>query len=146
MLSKDFSEFIESLNSNDVQYLVIGGYAVAYHGHPRYTKDIDLWIRNDVENVSKLLRALDHFGFSSLDLKESDFCESDSVVQLGYPPNRIDLITGIEGIDFDELYRGRETVALDGVEVTFIGKAGLIQSKTKAGRLQDIADIEGADR
>ena len=96
MLGKDFSEFIASLNKRGVEYLVIGGYAVAFHGHPRYTKDIDLWVGNDQANVERLLLALADFGMGSLGLTADDFTRDGQMVQLGYPPNRIDLIVGLE--------------------------------------------------
>jgi hypothetical protein len=93
MLNQDFKEFIQSLNDNQVRYLVIGGYAVALHGYPRYTKDIDIWIEMTLENAAKLIQALQQFGFGSLGLTSEDFLAPDQVIQLGYPPNRIDLIT-----------------------------------------------------
>ena len=95
VLSQDFKEFVQLLNEHKVRYLVIGGYAVAFHGHPRYTKDIDVWIGLDKGNAGNLLNALKDFGFGSLGLKTEDFLNSDQVVQLGYPPNRIDLLTRI---------------------------------------------------
>ncbi|MEN8216920.1 MAG: hypothetical protein ABFS56_11230 [Pseudomonadota bacterium] len=98
ILSQDFREFIELLNYNQVRYLVVGGYAVAFHGHPRYTKDIDIWIWVSKNNAKKVLKTLDEFGFSSLGLKEEDFLEPGYVIQLGYPPNRIDILTQVTGL------------------------------------------------
>lgn len=92
MLSKDFREFIASLNSNNVRYLVLGAYALAFHGHPRYTKDLDVWIAADPDNVSRVLKALDDFGFGDLGISAKDLSSSGMVVQLGYPPNRIDIL------------------------------------------------------
>ncbi len=92
MLNQDFKEFIKSLNENDVKYLVIGGYAVAFHGHPRYTKDLDIWIQISPENASRLVKAITQFGFASLGLRQEDFLVPDQVIQLGCPPNRIDVI------------------------------------------------------
>jgi hypothetical protein len=89
MLNQDFKEFIELLNANRVRYLVVGGYAVALHGHPRYTKDIDIWLDRDEENAERVVRALDQFGFGSLGLTAGDFLEPDQIIQLGYAPNRI---------------------------------------------------------
>ena len=86
MLTKDFKEFIELLDSNDVKYLVVDGYALAIHGHPRYTKDIDIWVLIDPTNAKRILKSLDDFGFSQLDIKESDFLTPGNVIQLGYPP------------------------------------------------------------
>ncbi len=93
MLNQDFKEFIQLLNDNQVRYLVVGGYAVALHGHPRYTKDIDVWIELAQENASHIIKALEQFGFASLGLKENDFLVEDQIIQLGYLPNRIDIIT-----------------------------------------------------
>jgi len=104
ILSQDFKEFLELLNVNQVRYLVVDGYAVAIHGHPRYTKDIDIWIESTPENAEKLVLALDQFGFASLGLKESDFREPDTIIQLGYPPNRIDLLTSLLGVEISECY------------------------------------------
>ena len=92
MLNQDFKEFIQLLNDNQVNYLVIGGYAVAIHGHPRYTKDIDIWIEISEENSQKIITALTEFGFGSLGLTAQDFQEPHQIIQLGYPPNRIDLM------------------------------------------------------
>ncbi len=100
MLNQDFKEFIQSLNDNQVRYLVIGGYAVALHGYPRYTKDIDIWIEMSPENATRMLHALEQFGFASLDLQPQDFMTPDQVIQLGYPPSRIDLLTTPDGVDF----------------------------------------------
>jgi predicted nucleotidyltransferase len=145
MLSKDFSEFIALLNKQAVEYLVIGGYAVAFHGHPRYTKDIDLWIGNSHANALRLLAAIDEFGMGSLGLTASDLQADGQVIQLGYPPNRIDLIVGIEGLDFREAFSRRETVDIHGVTVCFAAKVDLIAAKQAAGRHQDLADIENLE-
>jgi hypothetical protein len=96
MLSKDFKEFIELLNGHKVRYLVVGGYAVAFHGHPRYTKDLDVWIELSSENADKVIKALEDFGFGSMGLKSEDFLESDQIIQLGYPPNRIDILASLK--------------------------------------------------
>ena len=98
MFNQDFKEFIESLNANQVRYLVIGGYAVALHGHPRYTKDLDVWVECSPDNALALLKALGQFGMGSLGLTVDDFLVPDQVVQLGYPPNRIDILMVVSGI------------------------------------------------
>jgi hypothetical protein len=118
-LDPDFSEFIECCVRRDVRFLVVGGYALAAHGHPRFTKDLDVWLWVDQENARRLVAALDDFGFSSLGLTERDFIEPGTVVQLGHPPKRIDLLTSIDGVDFDEC-----------------------SAKRSSGRLQDLADAE----
>jgi hypothetical protein len=142
MLNEDFSELLALFAAHDVRYMVIGGFAVAFHGHPRYTKDIDLWIDNSPENAKKVLDCLALFGFASLGLKVEDFTSGDAVVQLGYPPRRIDLITGIEGLCFSEVYSAHETMVIGNVAVRYVDLQGLIQTKRIAGRLQDLADIE----
>lgn len=142
MLNQDFKEFIQSLNDNHVRYLVIGGYAVALHGYPRYTKDIDIWIDMSPENAAKMVRALKQFGFGSLGLKAADFLVPDQIIQLGYPPNRIDLMTTPPGVDFETCYASRVKVVIDDVTVNFIDLENLKKSKKAAGRLQDLADLE----
>ncbi|MGD1904585.1 MAG: DUF6036 family nucleotidyltransferase [Leptolyngbyaceae cyanobacterium] len=142
MLNQDFKEFIQSLNDNQVRYLVIGGYAVALHGYPRYTKDIDIWIEMSPDNASRLLKALKQFGFASLDLQAEDFMVPDQVIQLGYPPNRIDLLTTPDGVDFETCYGARLEVEMAGVPVAFIDLGNLRANKQASGRLQDLADLE----
>jgi predicted nucleotidyltransferase len=142
MLSQDFREFIELLNSNEVRYLVVGGYAVAFHGYPRYTKDLDVWIYADPENVEKLIRALKQFGFGSLGLTPDDFLTPDQVIQLGYPPNRIDLLTSFKGVDFKNAYESRVQTEIDGLLADFVDLENLKKNKASTGRPQDIADLE----
>jgi len=142
VLNQDFKEFIQSLNDNQVRYLVIGGYAVALHGYPRYTKDIDIWIGMSPDNAAKLVKALEQFGFGSLGLQAADFLVPDQIIQLGYPPNRIDLITTSPGVDFESCYASRVQVVVDEVTVNFIDLDDLKKSKRAAGRLQDLADLE----
>lgn len=141
-LHKDLREFVESLISNGVEFVVVGGHAVAYHGHPRYTGDVDFLVRPTPENARRVLRAIDGFGFGSLDLKEQDFVRLGSVVQLGRPPNRIDLLTEISGVDFDAAWAGREAVKLDGLEVAILGLRELLANKKASGRAKDLADLE----
>jgi predicted nucleotidyltransferase len=145
MLNQDFKEFIQSLNDNGVRYLVVGGYAVALHGHPRYTKDLDVWIEMSTENASRLIKALKQFGFGSLGLKEEDFLVADQVVQLGQPPNRIDLLAAASGVNFETCYRSRLSVEVDGVPVAFIDLENLRKNKQATGRLQDLADLENLE-
>ena len=142
MLNQDFKEFIESLNKNNVRYLVIGGFAVAFHGHPRYTKDIDVWIGMSQENAVNMVKALEEFGFASLGLKEDDFTAPDQIIQLGYPPERIDILTTPPGVNFEECYARRVQTEMDGVLVNFIDVENLKRNKKAAGRHQDLADVE----
>lgn len=142
MLNRDFREFIQSLNSNRVRYLVVGAYAVAMHGHPRYTNDLDLWIESTRENTERLIRALDQFGFGSLGLQAGDFLVPNQVIQLGHPPARIDLLTTLSGVDFATCYASKVDADLDGINVTFIDLENLRRNKQAVGRKQDLADLE----
>jgi predicted nucleotidyltransferase len=141
-LNKDYKEFIASLNDNKVQYLVVGGYAVAFHGHPRYTKDIDIWIEPTDENICLLLKAIDDFGFGSLGFKKEDFSKPDMIVQIGVPPNRIDLLNSIDGLDFKEAIANKKIITKDGVSINLVGLDDLRKSKKTSGRPQDLADLE----
>lgn len=142
MLNQDFKEFIRLLNENEVRYLVVGGYAVAIHGHPRYTKDIDIWIEPNAQNIVRLLHALDSFGFGSLGLTMDDFLEKDQVVQLSYPPARINLLTTLEGVVFNACYEVKLTAPVDGIPVYVIDLTNLKKNKKATGRTQDLADVE----
>jgi len=122
---------------------VVGGYAVALHGHPRYTRDLDVWVEIHPENAANVVRALEQFGFTSLGLQVTDFLIPNQVIQLGYPPNRIDLMGTLPGVDFPSCYVARVQVELDGVLVNFIDLENLKKSKRASGRLQDLADLEG---
>lgn len=141
-LSKDLREFIESLNSHEVEFLIVGSYALAYHGMPRYTGDIDILIRPAVENANRVESVIERFGFASLGLKAADFLEPDQVVQLGQPPNRIDLMTTLTGVTFDEAWQDREPGDLDGIPVQFIGRRAFVKNKRSTGRLKDRADLD----
>ncbi len=145
MLNQDFKEFIQSLNDNGVRYLVIGGYAVAFHGHPRYTKDIDIWVEMSPENAARMVRALEQFGFGSLGLKMDDFTTPDQIIQLGYPPSRIDILTTPAGVEFASCYEARVQVVIDDVTVQFIDLDNLKKNKKATGRHQDLADLENLE-
>ena len=142
IFNQDFREFIESLNKHNVRYMLIGGYAVALHGHPRYTKDLDIWIWMDNTNATNLLNALKDFGFSSLQLTPDDFLKPDQVVQLGFPPNRIDLMTSPKGVEFDTCFASRNEIELEGVTINLIDLKHLKINKKATGRHQDLADLE----
>ena len=145
MLSRDFKEFIELLNKHKVKYLVVGGYAVALHGYPRYTKGLDVWIELTPENAINIMKALERFGFGSLDLKQNDFLEADQIIQLGYPPNRIDILTSLKDLTFKDCFNSRLKIEIEGVQVNFIDIDNLKKNKRATGRLQDLADIENLD-
>ncbi len=141
-LPKDLREFIEFLNSRKVEYLVVGGHAVAYHGYPRFTGDIDFFVRPSAQNAARLADALEDFGFGGLGLDPQTFTRPNKVVQLGRPPNRIDLLTSISGVDFAEAWAGRKVGELDGLPVPFIGRATLIKNRRASGRPKDLVDVE----
>ena len=141
ILNRDFEEFAELPGAEGVDYLVVGDYALAAHGHPRYTGDIDFWIRPLPENIDRLLGALQDFGFGSLGLQVMDF-GSDTVVQLGQPPRRIDLLTAIDGVDFEACFARREQVEFGTVWLNVIGLDDFTSNKRASGRLKDLADLE----
>lgn len=145
-ISPDWQEWLELLNANRVEYVIIGGLAVGHHGWPRYTKDIDILVRAEPGNVQRLLDALDAFGFSSLGLKDSDFLEPDQIVQLGYEPNRIDLLTSVAGIEWEEIEATKSSGQLGQVPTYFIGLRALLKVKRASGRLVDLGDVEKLER
>ena len=144
VLNKDFKEFIGLLNSNNVHYMVVGGYAVAFHGHPRYTKDLDIWVLVNEENANKIIKALSDFGFASLDLSKEDFLTQGYVIQLGNPPSRIDILTQLTGLEFENCYPSRTRFEIEGVDVNFIDIENLRKNKQALGRLQDLADLDNS--
>ncbi len=140
-LSKDLREFVELLNSRKIKCLLVGGHAVALHGHPRYTGDVDFLIDTSPENAALLAAAVSDFGFAGLGLKEDDFRAPETVIQLGRAPNRIDLLTSVAAVSFDEAWKTRVETRLDGLPVCVISKDLLIQNKLAAARPQDLADV-----
>ncbi len=141
-LDRDFSEFIACCEGRDVRFLIVGGYALAAHGHPRLTKDLDVWVRPDPRNASAVVMALEDFGFGSLGLTADDFSRPDAVVQLGRAPKRIDLLTSIDGVSFEQCWSDRYVLEVDGHPVPFIDRLNLIVNKRASARLQDLADVE----
>ena len=141
-IQRDFKELLALFNANNVAYLIVGAYALAFHGSPRYTGDLDLFVRPDPENAARILRALDQFGFGALDITVADFQAPDKVVQLGVPPVRIDLITSLTDVSWDEAAGGAAPSRFDDVAVRFLGKNELIRNKRALGRKKDLADIE----
>ncbi len=141
-VEKDFEEFIKLLNFHKVKYLIVGAYAVSFHSLPRNTGDIDFFIEISEENSIKVLHVLKDFGFGDLDFKKEDFLNPDIVIQLGYSPNRIDIITGISGVSFEESYKNRVNGKIGSEDVFFISAIDLLKNKTHAGRAKDNADAE----
>ena len=141
-LEKDLREFVELLNALNVRYLVVGAFAVAYHGYPRYTADIDLFIERSEDNAERLVQVIEKFGFGDLNLSADDFLQEDQVIQLGIAPSRIDLLTFLSGVSFKEAWSTREHGEINGLMVPFISKEMLKQNKAASGRTQDLADLE----
>jgi hypothetical protein len=141
-LNKDLREFIALLNSNEVEYLVVGAFAVAYHGWPRYTADLDILVRPSEANAGRLLTALSQFGFGTTGIATEDFLSPDTVVQLGIKPNRVDILTSISGLSFDEAWDSRTQGNLEGIEARFIGRDALILNKESTGRAKDLGDAD----
>jgi predicted nucleotidyltransferase len=141
-LAQDFEDFIKLLHKNEVDYLVVGGYALAFHGKPRHTGDLDIWINNSEANAEKLVLAIADFGLSSLGLTKSDFMQEGYVTQIGYPPLRIDLLNSIDGVKFEDAFPNRLSVDVNGFNVNYIGLKEFIKNKTASGRSQDIADLK----
>jgi len=130
-----------SLNENNVRYLIVGGYAVGFHGYPRYTKDLDVWIEVSHKNAENVVKALNQFGFSAFNFQTDDFLKPDEFTQLGYPPNRINLITSCEGVDFSSCYESKMQIEIDSLKIDFIDYENLLKNKKSVGRPQDLADI-----
>jgi hypothetical protein len=145
VLNKDFREFIELLNFHNIKYLVVGGYAVTIHGYPRFTSDIDIWLWLDKSNAESLIKALNDFGFGSLDIKIDDFLQPNKVIQLGYPPNRIDLLTSVSGLVFEDCYPKKVTLDIAGIKIDFIDLENLKKNKKALGRHKDLNDLENLE-
>jgi hypothetical protein len=141
-VNSDFSELLKIFNDNNVQYLVIGGYALIQYAEPRYTKDLDLWISTTAENATAVFNSLKQFGAPLDDLTSKDFAEDGFFYQMGVPPVRVDLLMGIPGLAFSEAWERRETVWFDGLQVFFISKNDLITAKRASGRPQDLIDAD----
>jgi hypothetical protein len=141
-LPLDFKEFLKLLNENSVRYLLIGGYAVGYHGYPRATNDMDVWIAIQPENAQRVVNTLKEFGFDHPELIPELFLQENKIIRMGHPPMRLEISTGISGVEFEECYASRIVDTLDGVEITIIDLPHLKANKKAAGRLKDLADLE----
>jgi hypothetical protein len=142
LATKDFEELFGCLKARNVKALVVGGYAVAFHGRPRFTKDIDVLVEPAPDNAERLLSALADFGFGSLGLTIADFTSPGRIVQLGVAPNRIDLLTAIDGVTFDEAWAHRVAGPFGAATVDYIGLGDLIRNKQASARPQDLLDVE----
>jgi predicted nucleotidyltransferase len=142
MVEKDYEEFLSLLNKNKVKYCIIGAYAVAFYVKPRYTKDLDILVDPSNENAQKILRVLEEFGFSELSISIDDLTQEGNILQLGYEPLRIDLMTKLEGFQFQEIWQNRTTGDYGSEKVFFIGLEDLIRNKKMSARASDKIDIE----
>ncbi len=141
-MNSDFRDLLAALNDEAVEYLVVGAHALAAHGHVRATKDLDVWVRPSEQNAPNVLRALKAFGAPLHDLTEDDLAHPGIIFQIGVAPIRIDIITAIDGVGFDEAWDARVQVQLGDIQVHVLSRHHLIQNKRASGRLQDLADVE----
>ena len=141
-VQRDFRDLLELLNVHKVEYMIVGAYALAFHGAPRYTGDIDIYVRPDPENAQRVMVALNDFGFGSAGLTAADFEIGDKVVQLGFPPVRVDIVTSITGVSWEEAVSGRVEGTYGDIRVYYIGRKQFISNKRALGRKKDLADLE----
>ena len=141
-LPQDFKELLQLLNSKQIEYLIVGGYAVAFYGYPRTTGDMDIWIAISQNNASKTVEALEEFGFNTPKLKKTLFLKKGKNIRMGNPPLRIEILTSIDGVEFSECYKNKKTVKIDGTKMNFISLSDLKKNKKSSGRYQDLADLE----
>lgn len=141
-IQQEFKELLELFNAHKVEYIIVGGYALAFHGAPRYTGDMDIWVRPDSVNAKRVMVALDEFGFGSVGLQASDFESPHKVIQLGVPPVRVDIITSLTGLFWEEAFTSRVVGKYGNVPVHYIGRKQFILNKREIGRKKDLADLE----
>ena len=141
-VQQDYRELLGLLNKHEVEYIIVGSYALAYHGAPRSTGDLDILVRTSTENADRITKTLEAFGFESPDLTAADFLEPERVVQIGVPPVRVDLMTSLTGISWDEAFAGRVRGEYGDVPVFYLGRDQFIANKQALGRKKDLADLE----
>ena len=141
-LARDFKEFLKSLNSNNVEYLLIGGYAVGIYGHIRATNDLHIWVGISAENAAKIERALREFGFAAAGLTSDLFLARNNVVRMGVPPIRIEILTSVSGVEFESCYAEKEMIRIEEMAVPVISLSRLRENKAASGRAKDLADLE----
>ena len=148
-LSKDWREFLELLNSRGVDYVIVGAQSLAFHGRPRHTGDLDILVRPTPDNARLILALLNQFGFEQVGFEETDFLQTEQIIQLGRPPSRIDLLTSVSGVSTNEAFTSKISGTLDGIPAFILAKDALIRNKRAVGRPQDLADLaaleEGRD-
>jgi len=144
--TKDFEELLDAFLRHDVRFVIVGAHALAHHAKPRYTKDLDLFVEPEPGNAMRIVAALEEFGFGGLGIAQSDFDQPGRILQLGAPPNRVDVMTAIDGVSFSEAFESRVEGAYGSLRVPFIGYEAMVRNKAAAGRLQDLADLETLKR
>ena len=144
-MSQDFRDLFAELNAEKAEFLVVGAHALAVHGHVRATRDLDVWVRPDPENARRVIRALQSFGAPTQGLTEADLSSPGLIFQIGAPPIRIDILTAISGVEFDEAWAGRVATRFSDQDVAALSRQHLIQNKRASGRTQDIADVEALE-
>ena len=142
----DFKELLELLNDHHVEYAIVGAYALAHYGAPRFTSDLDIFVKPAIDNARRVVHALSDFGVEALEFEESDFTEPDSIVQIGVAPIRIDIMTSLDGVSWDDVARDREPGLFGDTNVYYIGKEQFILNKRAIGRKKDLADLDALDR
>lgn len=140
-MNSDFKELLQALNGQGVEYLIVGGYAVIFHTEPRFTKDLDVWVRPDPGNAVKLMAAFRQFGLPLVDIEESDFAATGTQYMIGVPPVALDFLTSLGDLSFESCWKQRSVDQIAGIPVAYLGRDDLIASKESADRLQDRADI-----
>jgi len=140
-LEKDFEELVTLLNKYNIDYMIVGGYALAFHGKPRHTGDLDIWIDISDTNAEKMCAALAEFGMASLGMTKEDFLKKGIITQIGYPPLRVDILNEIDGVSFNNAYSNKMVIDVDGLMINYIGLDDLIKNKTASGRNQDLTDV-----
>lgn len=146
MLNEDYKEMLQILLNNEVRFLVVGAYAMGAHGYPRATGDMDIWVEASKENSSKVYRSLAQFGSPVSALSEETFCETGIVFQIGVAPRRIDILTYIDGVNFEEGYRGKKVIEVEGLRIPFLSKEDLVRNKKATGRERDRLDADILER
>jgi hypothetical protein len=138
----DFRDLLALFNAHRVDYMIVGGYALAFHGAPRFTGDLDIFVKPDLENARRILKSLEMFGFNSVGLAAEDFQSPDKIIQLGFPPVRVDIITSLTGVSWKEAFLGRAKGKYGDIPVYYIGREQFVANKRATGRKRDLADLE----
>lgn len=145
-MNPDFKELLQLFNASHVEYLIVGGYAVIEYTEPRYTKDLDIWVRAEPTNAERVFASLAHFGAPLADMSAADFAEEGFVFQIGAAPVRVDILMSVSGISFSDAWNNRVAIDFDGLPVWIIALQDLITTKRAAGRPQDLQDVSSLER